>query len=56
MEVAVRIHRHVVIDDDIDALDIHSATKNISGDEDSAFETLELIVVLQTIPQQKEMN
>ena len=44
MEVLVGVVGHVVVDDDVDALDIDSATEEIGGDEDAGLELLEALV------------
>ena len=35
MQVGVCVLGHVVVEDDVDALDIHATTEQVSGDQDS---------------------
>ena len=38
-----------VVEDDVDALDIHTAAEQVGGDQDSALEVLEELVSLETL-------
>jgi hypothetical protein len=35
MQVGVRVLGHVVVEDDVDALDVHAAAKQVGGDQDT---------------------
>lgn len=49
MQVSVRIFWHVIVEDDVDSLDIHTTSKEIRSDKDSLLEILELLVAGQAI-------
>ena len=40
---------HIVVEDDVDTLDIHTAAEQVGGDQDSALEVLEELVSLETL-------
>ena len=40
--------RHVVVDDDVHALDINTAADEVGGDEDALLSLLELLVLVDT--------
>ena len=48
MQVSVGIFRHVVIENNVDSLDIHSTTKKIRRNQNSLLEIFELLVAAQT--------
>lgn len=41
MQIRVRVVWHVVVDNNVDALNVHTTTKHIRGHEDAALEALE---------------
>lgn len=49
MEVRVGIGGEIVVDGKVDALDIDTTTKDVSGDADTFVEFLELLVTTDTI-------
>lgn len=49
VQIRVRIFRHIVVEDDIDPLDVHSSAKEISGYEDPPLEVLELLIARQPV-------
>lgn len=49
MEVRVGVGRGVVVDDDVDALDVDTATEDVGRDEDALLERLELLVAADTL-------
>ena len=53
MEVCVGVFGHVIVEDDIDALNIHPATEQIRRDEDTLLEVLELLVPTQSAKNKK---
>jgi hypothetical protein len=44
MEIGVRVLGHVVVDDDVHALDIDTTSKEVGGDHDSRAEGLEVAI------------
>ena len=44
MQVSVSVLWHVVVEDDVDALDVHSTAKQVGGDQNPLLEVLELLV------------
>ena len=44
VQVGVRVLGHVVVEHDVDPLDVHAATKQIRGHQNSLLEILELLV------------
>ena len=44
MEVSVRVFGHVIVEDDVDALDVHAPAKQVGGHQDASLEVLELLV------------
>lgn len=48
MEVGASIAGQIVVDGQVDALDIDTSTKNVSGNADSLLELLELLVATDT--------
>ena len=48
VQIAVGIGGHVVVDNNVHALNVHAATKNVSGHENAALEALEVCVVLDS--------
>lgn len=46
VEVAVRVRRAVVVDNDVHALNIDTTTEDVGGDEDTLFECFERLVAL----------
>jgi len=53
VEVGVRVLRHVVVEDNVDTLDVHSAAEQIGRHQDALLEVLELLVAVQS-GQQRE--
>ena len=49
MEVGVGIARHVVINDNVDLLDVDTATEDFSGNQNSVLQVLESIVDLDAL-------
>ena len=47
VEVRVRVLGHVVVDDDVDALDVDTTAEQVCGNKDALLEVLELVEVLQ---------
>ena len=47
MKIGVRVLRHVIVEDDVDALDVHSATEQIGRHQNALLEVLELLVAVQ---------
>ena len=41
MEVGVSIGRSIIVDDDVHPLNVNSTAKDVSGDKDTFFESLE---------------
>ena len=48
MEIAVSVRRAIVIHDDIDALNINTAPKDVRSDQDTGFEQLESLVTFDS--------
>jgi hypothetical protein len=44
MEVTISVCGRIVIDDDVDSFDINAATKNVSSNQDTFLEVLELFI------------
>merc|ERR1719361_1316118 len=44
VQVSVSVLWHVVVEDDVDALDVHSTPKQVGGDQNPLLEVLELLV------------
>ena len=44
VQVSVGVLGHVVVEDDVDALDVHSTAKQVGGDQNPLLEVLELLV------------
>lgn len=44
MQVAVRLRRHVKVEDDVDFLNVDTTAKDLSGDQDAVLELLEALV------------
>jgi len=44
MEVGVRVLGHVIVDDDIHALNVNASSKEVGGDHDSGTEGLEITI------------
>lgn len=44
VKVRVRILWHIVVEDDVDTLNVHSTSEQISGDENSLLEVLECLI------------
>ena len=53
MKVVIHPLWHIVIDDNIHALDVDPAAEQVRGNEDAGFELLEVLVPLDTIPHAK---
>ena len=49
MQIGVGVFRHVIIEDDVHALDVHSASKQVGGHKDALLEVFELLVTPQTL-------
>lgn len=49
MQVRIRIFGHIVVEDDVDAFNIHSAAEEISGNEKTLVEVFEGLVTFQTL-------
>ena len=47
VEVGVRVLRHVIIKDDVDALNVHASAEQIGGHQDPPLEVLELLIARQ---------
>lgn len=47
MEVSVGGLGHVVVDDNVDTLNIHTTAKQIRGNQNALLEVLEVVVALQ---------
>ena len=48
MQVCVRVLRHVIVEHDVHAFDVHSTTEQVGRDEDAFLKVLELLVAIQT--------
>lgn len=48
VQVGVRIFRHVIVEDDIDPLNVHSSAKEVSRHQDPPLEVLELLIARQS--------
>lgn len=44
VQIGVRVFRHVIVEDNIDSLDVHSSAKKVSGHQDPPLEVLELLI------------
>ena len=49
VQVCVRVLRHVVVDDNVDALNVHAAGEDLRGNQNALLEVLELVVVLKAV-------
>ena len=49
MQIGVAIIGHVIVEDDVDSLDIHAATKQIGGHQDALLEVFERLVATQSV-------
>jgi len=49
VQIGVRIFRHVVVEDDVDPLDVHSSAKEVGGHQDPPLEVLELLIARQPV-------
>lgn len=47
MQIGVRIFWHVVVEDDVHSLDVHTSAKQVSGHQDPPLEVLELLIARQ---------
>merc|ERR1719245_1288983 len=48
VEVGVSVLRHVVVEHDVNSLDVHSATKQVCGHQNSLLEIFELLIPAQS--------
>ena len=48
VQVGVGVFRHVVVEDDVDALDVHAATEQIGCHQDALLKVLELLVATES--------
>jgi hypothetical protein len=48
MEISIRVLSHVVVDYYIDSFDIDTSSKDISSNDDTSLEVLELLVSLNS--------
>lgn len=48
MQVSVRVFRHVVVEDDVHTLNVHSTTEQVGGNQNTLVEVFELLVTRQT--------
>ena len=48
VQVGVGVIRHVVVEHDVHAFNVHSSAKQIGGHKDTLLEVLELLVAIQT--------
>lgn len=48
MKVGIRIFGHIVVEDDVDALDVHAASEKVRRHEDALLEVFELLVATET--------
>ena len=53
MEIRVRILRHVVVEDDVDALDVHAATEQVGRHQDTLLEIFELLIAGQPVTRKR---
>ena len=44
MKVGVSVLGHVVVEDNVDSLNVHTTTKQVGGNQDSLLEIFELLV------------
>lgn len=49
MEIGISLVRHIVIDSNVDALNVNTTTKDISGNTNTSLELLELFITLDTV-------
>ncbi len=49
VQVRVRVFRHVVVDDNVDALNVHAAAKDVGGAQNALLKLLERLVALEAI-------
>ena len=49
VQVSVRVLRHVIVEDNVNSLDIHSSTKEVCCDQDTLAEILECLVTSQPV-------
>lgn len=54
MQIGVRVFWHVVVEDNVDSLNVHSSAKEISGDQDPPFEILKLLVARQSADKRRD--
>jgi hypothetical protein len=47
VEVGIGVLWHVVVEHNVNALDIHSTTEQVSGNQDTLLEILELLIAAQ---------
>ena len=47
VKVHVTVFRHVVVEDNVNSLNVHTTTKQISCNENSLLEVLELLIAVQ---------
>jgi len=52
VKVRIGLLGHVVVDGDVDALDVDTATEDVGGDADAGLELLELFVTLDAMESQ----
>jgi len=48
VQIGVGVFRHVVVEDDVDALDVHAATEQIGCHQDALLKVLELLVATES--------
>jgi len=49
MQVGVRVFWHVIVEDNVDTLNIHTTAKQVRGNENTSLEVLEELVALETL-------
>lgn len=49
VKVAVAVLGHVVVEHNVDTLNIHTTTEEVSGNKDALLELLELLVAVETM-------
>merc|ERR1711931_215433 len=49
MKICVRIFRHIIIEDDVDSFNIHTTTKQIGGNQNTALEIFKFLITGKTL-------
>ena len=49
MQISIRVFRHIIVEDDVHALDVHSTAEQIGRYEKTLVEIFELLIALEAL-------